>query len=240
MKITAFNGSPRGKRGNTNVIVEAFLEGAREAGAEVENIQLAEKKIEHCIGCFTCWIKTPGKCIHDDDQAELIEKFLASDIVIYATPLYVDDVTGIMKDFLDRTIPILDPHFITDEEGETRHPLRYEKTPKFVIISNAGFPERSHFQVLRLHFSRIAKNMHTEVIAEIYREGGGLLQAKAPEVAPIIDGYKALLRKAGAEVATSMKLSDKTTGQLEKPLVPRDMYLAQGNASWDAQLAKLE
>ena len=240
MKITAFNGSPKGKRSNTNVMVETFLAGAEETGAEVENIQLAEKKIEHCIGCFTCWVKTPGKCYHDDDQAELIEKFLESDIVVYATPLYVDNVTGIMKDFMDRIIPILDPHFITDDEGETRHPLRFGKTPKMVVISNCGFPDQSQFQVLRLLFRRVAKNFHSEVIAEIYRDGGGLLQVKVPEAAPIIEGYKKLLRKAGSEVATTMKLSDETIAQLEQTLIPRDMSLAHANNAWDAQIARFE
>ena len=135
MKITAFNGSPRGGRGNTNVMVEEFLAGAKDAGAEVESIQLADKKINHCIGCFACWIKTPGECCHDDDQAELLKKFIGSDIVVLATPLYVDNVTGIMKDFLDRLIPILDPHFTVDEHGETTHVERYEEYPEFVVIT---------------------------------------------------------------------------------------------------------
>ena len=54
MKITAFNGSPRAEKGNTNLVVEEFLRGAREAGADTENISLAKMNIKPCINCFTC------------------------------------------------------------------------------------------------------------------------------------------------------------------------------------------
>ena len=174
VKITIFNGSPRAENGNTHVMVEAFMKGAIQAGAEVENVFLSKKEINHCRGCFSCWLKTPGKCVINDDMAELLEKFVKSDVVVFATPLYVDNVTGIMKNFMDRIIPAGDPHFEKDRGGECVHVIRSEKIPKLVVISNSGFPEQSHFQVLKLLFKRIARNMRTEVIGEIYRGGGAI------------------------------------------------------------------
>lgn len=186
MKITAFNGSPRAEKGNTHIMVEEFLNGARDAGAETEYILLAKYKIFHCLGCFTCWMKTPGKCVHNDDMKDLLPKFYNADIVVVATPLYVDNVTGIMKDFMDRLIPTLDARFDKDENGECRHINTSAKIPKFVVISNCGFPEQSHFQVLRLLFKRITRNMCSEVVAEIYRGGGALLEAKSLLLKPLI------------------------------------------------------
>ena len=233
MKITAFNGSMRGARSITHLIVSEFFEGAEKAGAEVENVFLVKKKIAHCRGCLTCWIKTPGICMHNDDMAPLLEKYLESDIVIMATPVYIDNVTGLIKDFMDRLIPIMDPHFEPDENGETRHVKKHDKYPGIFVISTCGFPEQSAFQVLKLLFERIARNMDAQYLGGIYRSGGGFLGVQEPGLAPIIDEYKHLLRTAGAEVAKNMKISEETAEKLEQQLLPTELYNAQVNMIWD-------
>jgi multimeric flavodoxin WrbA len=238
MKIVAFNGSPRGKNAHTHVMVEEFLGGAEEAGAEVENVFLAEKSVAHCRGCFACWVATPGVCVIADDMAELLEKLRKADVVVYATPLYTDVVTGLMKDFMDRSVPLLDPHFARDGSGEIRHPLRYGAFPKMVVISNCGFPEQSQFQVMSLLFRRLARNFHSDLIAEIYRGEGDLLKADAEELRTLIAGYKSLLRKAGREVAENLALSDDTREGMQRPLVPPEVYVEFANRMWDAQLSR--
>ncbi|TEB13978.1 putative NAD(P)H-dependent FMN-containing oxidoreductase YwqN [Pelotomaculum sp. FP] len=110
MKITAFNGSPRGASSNTNIMVEAFLKGAEAAGAEVENIFLANKEINHCKACYYCY-SSGGKCSIEDDMGDLMLKFVASDIVVLATPLYVQNVSGMLKVFMDRSICIGHPGY---------------------------------------------------------------------------------------------------------------------------------
>ena len=225
MKITVFNGSPKAERGNTHVIAEAFLEGAREAGAEVETVFIAKKKIKPCTGCYTCWMKTPGKCAHQDDMEELIGKFISSDIVVFATPLYVDNVTGLMKNFMDRLIPIGDPHWEKDENGECRHLMRNRKPGKIAVISNCGFPQQSHFQVIRLYYRRVARNIHAELIAEVYRDGGALLTTSTKELLPLVARYKKLVERAGRETVESSRLSPETIAKLEEPLLPSPTYV---------------
>jgi multimeric flavodoxin WrbA len=236
MKITVFNGSPRGERGNTHVMVKAFLEGAEKVGAEVGNFFLVKYKINHCLGCFSCWEKTPGKCVIKDDMEMLIEKFISSNVVVIATPVYVDNITGITKNFMDRLIPIADPHFEPDDNGETRHVKRFENYPKIVVISNCGFPEQTHFQVIRLLFKRVARNLHSEVIGEIYRGEGELLNKNILMLKPKIWKYKKLLKKAGKEIVLSSKLSEDTKKELEKPLIPYDFYNKGANKRWDKSL----
>ncbi|MCK5064521.1 MAG: flavodoxin family protein, partial [Candidatus Fermentibacteraceae bacterium] len=138
MRITAFNGSPRGKNSNTGLMVTEFLDGAAKAGADTEQIFLSQKKIGHCMGCFKCWTATPGKCVIRDDMTDLLEKVISTDLIIMATPLYIDDVTGIMKDFMDRLIPLSDPHFEQDVNDEWIHVKRFSSYPDIAVISNCG------------------------------------------------------------------------------------------------------
>jgi multimeric flavodoxin WrbA len=238
VKITAFNGSMRGAKSITHLITGEFLRGAADAGATVDNVFLVTKKIAHCRGCLTCWIKTPGKCIHHDDMAPLLETFLASDIVVMASPVYIENVTGLMKDFMDRLIPITDPHFEPDESGETRHVKKFPKYPGIFVISTCGFPESSAFQVLKFLFPRIARSLNADYLGGIYRSGGGFLAVDEPALAPIIDDYKALVRTAGAEIATTMTLSEETAEKLERQLIPTEPYNAQVNLIWDHLMAK--
>ena len=239
MKIVVFNGSPRMEKGNTHVMVEEFLNGAKEAGADVECVFLYSKKIKRCLGCFDCWLKTPGKCVQKDDMEGLLSLFINADLVVFATPLYVDNVTGTMKTFMDRMIPLSEPYFEKDPQGEYRHRKRYEKFPKIAVISNCGFAEQTHFQVLSLLFKRIARNMHSEVIAEIYRGGGEILKIDIPLLLPLVAKYKETLKKVGGEIARNGKLSENTKAELEKPIVPFDMYMEGANRHWDKLLSSV-
>jgi len=237
MKITVFNGSPRGKKGTTNIVVEAFLAGAVEAEAEVENIFLVEREIKHCLGCVACWVKTPGKCVQNDDMEELIEKFIGSDISIFATPIHVDNVSGIMKDFIDRLIPTRMPYFEVHIDGETRHLNRYNQKSKIMMISSCGYPEQSQFQVIRLWLKRFSRNFDMEIAGEIYRSWGWLLKAEDDSLEPKIKAYKDLLKKAGHEVAGNLRLSEETAAELDRPILPKEMHVEISNKRWDKAIS---
>ena len=164
-------------------------------------------------------------------MTELRQRATESDVVVFATPLYVDNVSGLMKDFMDRMIPAADPHFAQDENGECRHFHRPDvRLPrKIVAISNAGFPEQSHFQVLRLLFRRVARNYDAELVGEIYRGGGELLSIDNVFVKALLHGYKKLLRKAGRELVENGRISEGTSCELEKAIVPEAQYISGSN-----------
>jgi hypothetical protein len=239
MRITAFNGSPDGKNSVTNKMVQEILAGAAEAGAETQNYLLAEKNISHCRACSHCLSVKLNKCIIEDDMEEMLTSFRQSDIVIYATPLYFDNVSGMMKMFFDRSLSIVAPYVGLDENGECRHVDKpgfsnsFARVPKLVAVSNAAFPEQSQFQVISHLFKRMARNIHTEVIAEIYRGEGPLLREMVSQLAPVVQEYKKLLRKAGQELVYLLKLSEETKAELQKPLIPYDSYVKGWNSTID-------
>jgi multimeric flavodoxin WrbA len=241
MKITVFNSSPHGEKGNTQAVVDAFAKGAREAGAEVETVFIAKKNIKPCIACMVCWAKTPGVCAIKDDMKDLLDLFLATDIVVFATPVYLDNVSGVMKNFLDRLTPVADCHIEKDENGESRHVKKGDKELRFVVISTCGYPEQSHFQVISLSFNRIARQIHGKVIAEIYRGSGILLNnIENTPLESLVNAYKKVVEKAGREIVEKMELTEETKAALNKPLVPYDLYISEANKYWDKRLAKLE
>ena len=122
--VLAFNGSPRGAQGNTEKILQPFLDGVRECGGSVETLYLKDLDINECRGCYACHMKTPGKCIIKDDMAMVLEKIMKADIVVFATPLYVFTVSALMKALLDRLI-ILGDLRLSHVDGLTVHPPRY-------------------------------------------------------------------------------------------------------------------
>ncbi len=103
MKILAISGS-RNPEGKTSLCVDAFF---REISDKVdfEKIFLTEKKIEACRQCeFNGWglCRTEGRCIIEDDFAEIVRKIKESNGIVFATPVYFGDISESMKSFLDR------------------------------------------------------------------------------------------------------------------------------------------
>jgi len=241
MKIMAFNGSPRGKGSNTGRIVDALFRGMNQAGAETQHILLSEMNIKHCLGCMACWFHTPGVCVQQDEMSKLFPLITEADWIIYATPLYVDNVTGIMKDFMDRQIPLAHPHFVTDGQGESLHPDRSPHPgKKMMVVSCCGYTEISHFQAMDHIFQRVARNMKMDFTAKIYRTTGEMLNGRDQRVKPLVDSYLALVEQAGKEIIHSGAISSTLQAKLDAPMVPGDTYIAAHNHMCETLLGKWE
>ena len=101
MRIIGIQSSPKGRNSVTLRLLKAAMEGAEEAGAETEIIDVTKLKINYCIGCVSCYSK--GVCAQKkDDFKDVWEKVLAADGIILSSPNYVDSVTGQMKTLMDR------------------------------------------------------------------------------------------------------------------------------------------
>lgn len=102
MNIIAICGSPR--KGNTEFVLRRFLIKAEELGHKTDLVLLREKKIGHCNSCFSC--NDEGVCNLRDDMGSIIERMMADDLIIFGSPNYFNNVTGLMKDFMDRLQPL--------------------------------------------------------------------------------------------------------------------------------------
>lgn len=89
---------------NSDMLAEAFMSGAREAGHEVEKVSLKDKTIGFCKGCLAC--QKTGSCVIRDDTGEIVEKMLHADVLVFATPIYYYEMSGQMKTMLDRANPL--------------------------------------------------------------------------------------------------------------------------------------
>lgn len=101
--VLIISATPR-KGGNSELIAQAFANGAKDAGNEVEIISLRDKNLLFCKGCLAC--QKTGRCILKDDAAEITGKMQAADVLVYATPIYYYSVSGQMKTMLDRSNPL--------------------------------------------------------------------------------------------------------------------------------------
>ena len=100
MKILAIHGSPRTLRSTTRQLATHVLAGAAEAGAETEMIDLCDLRITPCTACEGCLFN--GICVFDDDMPALVDRMKEADGIIFASPVYIDNVSGQMKLFFDR------------------------------------------------------------------------------------------------------------------------------------------
>jgi len=133
--IVIISSTPR-KNGNSDILSDEFMKGARDAGHYVEKIRLSEKNINYCTGCCTC-IGKPGKCVQQDEMNDILAKLLKADILVFASPVYFRSFNGQMKTFIDRVCPI--------------YPMIHNKDV-YLIASAAGgsLPVNSTFDSFRV------------------------------------------------------------------------------------------
>ncbi len=124
------SGSPR-RGGNSDILCDQFILGADESGNQTEKIFLRDKDINYCLACDTCQ-ENGGICDQDDDMAEVLDKMIASDVIVMATPVYFYTMNAQMKTVIDRTysryaeIRDKDFYFITTAAVKNKQAL--EKT----------------------------------------------------------------------------------------------------------------
>lgn len=240
MKVVVINGSPNMDKGNTALILTPFIDGMREAGAEVEVLYTKKLKIRPCESDLSCWIKTPGVCIHRDDMDLLLPKLAESDLLVLCVPLYVDGMPGPAKNFLDRMVPRGDMR-IEIRGGRCQHPIRQGLKPlPLALVSSCGFWELEHFNPLLAHMEAWGRNANSPFLGAVLRPTGpmfhGMLEAGMP-----FDDILQAAREAGKQIVSTGKMSNETLATVSRPIMPRDEFVKLHNEKvneWIAEAAE--
>jgi len=244
MKVLALNGSPRMKASSTYHMLKPLLEGMEAASAETELIHIRRLDLEACIGCYTCWVRTPGECIHKDKDSMVaaMEHYNTADLVVFGTPLYHFSMSGIMKTFIDRTLPRIEPWLIPhpDIPDVTFHPERFHKPNRIMLVSPCGFPEFDHFESLVATFRHMAHMERIEYLGEILRPGAEALSRRSLQ--GLFTGYFDLLRQAGEQIIRDGRIAEETQADLCKDLFPggKQAFYDMAGAYWEQQMDRFK
>ncbi len=235
MRILLINGSPKGKASNSLRLAGAFTEGliAEKAKTEevtFEEVDLASLKIAPCKGCFSCWKNTPGECCIKDDMQMIIEKELEADLIVWSFPLYYFNVPGLLKNMIDRQLPMNLPFMSKDDSGygSGGHDARYDMSSvSHVLISTCGFysSEGNYDSVTKMFDHFLGKGRYTP----IFCGQGELFRVK--ELSARTDEYLSYVRDAGCEYARG-GISGETKDRLHALLYPRETFEEMADASW--------
>ncbi len=100
---------------------------------EINHLTLRNMNLKDCIGCYACWLKSPGICSVKDDMEKVLEKFVKADVVIHASPVKIGFVSPLAKRIRDRLLPLVHPYLKIDGDRMT-HVSRYDKLPKQIVV----------------------------------------------------------------------------------------------------------
>jgi hypothetical protein len=158
LKILAFNASPRKETGTTDTLMDLLLSSMSDSGADVEKHYVVDLDIKGCLGCFSCWWKTPGRCVHRDDMDWVLPKMVEADIIVLGTPIYHYNIIHYLQRMRERTLPLNLPDMIVKKD-ETHHPERHrrKKPQQTVVIAVCGFPDLGNFNQVRGLFPEAVK-----------------------------------------------------------------------------------
>jgi len=228
MKVVAINASPRMDKGVIATILSPFMDGMKEAGAEIEILYTKKLDIKPCQGEFGCQMKTPGKCFQKDDMEMLLPKLAEADIRVFATPVYFDGMAAPLKGLWDRMMPLGD-FSIELRDGHCRHPLRSGKVGgKLVLISTCGFWEMDNFDPLLVHMRAICKNLGWDFAGALLRPHGPAFKAMADRGAPVNDILQAA-KDAGRQLVAGGVMLPQTLAAVGRPLMSLEDFVMRAN-----------
>jgi multimeric flavodoxin WrbA len=153
-----------GARNNDNAldsIHDIIVDELTDIGWEVTSYALRKHTIGHCVGCFGCWIKTPGICRFNDDAREIARQFIQSDLSVLYTPVTFGGYSAELKKALDRALLCLVSPFFMKINGEVHHKPRYVRYPRLMGVGVLPHADKESEKIFKTVVKRNALNFHS-------------------------------------------------------------------------------
>lgn len=219
MKILVLNGSPKRDKSDVMHVTRAFLDGMNNAQQnDVEIVHVIDKHIEYCTGCFAC-MKNGGRCIHNDDMRNLLEKMLQSDLLVFSFPLYCYGMPAPLKALIDRILPLssmamqkVGDRYVHVGQADFYH-------LKYLMICGCGFPNSKHnFEGAVAQFQLCFPNNRTIItIPETP-------MFNVPEASQVTQPRLELVKSAGEQYAKVGAIDDDLLTAVCSPMIPKEIY----------------
>ena len=165
MRIALIDAGDTEPRGRYDAYMDYLVGRLERRGHVVDHLRLTQLKLHPCTGCWSCWVKTPGRCAQSDDSSRVLRAYLAADLVVFATPLSLGFVRGVMKEMIDKLIPLFCPQ-IEVYRGECVHTRRYDRYPALgCLLDRDGYDEED-VSLTREYFRRYAFHFQTDLALE--------------------------------------------------------------------------
>lgn len=166
MNITIVNGAPDETwAAHENALIKVVSQ--LEVDYTVDLFHSRNMNITYCCGCFSCWVKTPGKCIFKDDMDSILKSIVNADYVIFASPLEAGFITKDTKKVMDRIIPTLLP-YLKNYGGECHHLTRYKPASVLgVLLLDNGNLDDEAVDMIYDYFERVSLNMHSDRVIKM-------------------------------------------------------------------------
>lgn len=145
------------------VIVNEINQKSQRNQAEGLTFDLTERCVKDCIGCWTCWWKTPGRCIHKDID-DFYQEYISAEKVVFFSKVKKGFVSGNLKTLFDRMIPLYLP-YISYATGESMHVPRYEKYPDIEFYYEGEFENTNSRQIFENYVHRVFYQFHSNKIS---------------------------------------------------------------------------
>lgn len=221
--------------GYTNYCTNLFLQGVAATDCDLTICDLTRKDINPCLGCFHCWCATPGTCIQQDAMQALLETFLASDLIVCASPLYAFAVSSYLKMFFERTLPLLTPGITKTPQGIDRNRLRYpDRGPKHMAaIIVGGLSAQSHAEGAVTSLKLYAEGFNMNFTGALVRNESYLLQfadTKPKTVKLIESAFKQAGRTFAQQQQIATELIDRAATSLA---IDAESFENYSNIYWE-------